>query len=71
MKPVKQEVNGTLILPPLVFNGQTLRPILLQCRWRMMKVLYDRQGDHDDEVRDEEIENCDVVSCRSMVTIQL
>jgi hypothetical protein len=23
-KPAKQEVNGTLILPPLVFPGQTL-----------------------------------------------
>ncbi len=23
-KPVKQEVNGTVILPPLVFPGQTL-----------------------------------------------
>ncbi len=22
-KPVKQEVNGTVILPPLVFSGQT------------------------------------------------
>ncbi len=23
-KPIKQEVNGTVILPPLVFLGQTL-----------------------------------------------
>ncbi len=24
-KPVKQEVNGTVILPPLVFPGQSVR----------------------------------------------
>ncbi len=28
-KPVKQEVNSTVILPPLVFPGQTLKHIRL------------------------------------------
>jgi hypothetical protein len=26
-KPVKQEVNGTVILPPLVFPGQTMKTV--------------------------------------------
>ncbi len=25
-KPVKQEVNGTVILPPLVFPGEDIKP---------------------------------------------
>ncbi len=29
-KPVKQEVNGTVILPPLVFPGQTLQLIVVR-----------------------------------------
>jgi hypothetical protein len=28
-KPVKEEVNGTVILPPLVFPGLTMEPLLL------------------------------------------
>jgi hypothetical protein len=36
-KPVKQEVNGTVILPPLVFPGQTLQLILPQRRRRIKK----------------------------------
>ncbi len=34
-KPVKQEVNGTMILPPLVFPGQTLQLITKICKLRM------------------------------------
>jgi hypothetical protein len=29
-KPVKQEVNGTMILPPLVFPAETLQLITLR-----------------------------------------
>jgi hypothetical protein len=29
-EPVKQEVNGTVILPPLVFPAQS---VLCQCHW--------------------------------------
>jgi len=28
-KPVKQEVKGTVILPPLVLPGSTMEPLLL------------------------------------------
>ncbi len=40
-KPVKQEVNGTVILPPLVFPGQTLELLLLRLllRDKVKKVL--------------------------------
>jgi hypothetical protein len=47
-KPVKQEVNGTVILPPLVFPGWTVRQIGSQVngqsdRWTVRQM--DRQTD--------------------------
>ena len=32
-KPVKQEVNGTVILPPLVFPVLTI----IKCSWRLLR----------------------------------
>ncbi len=39
-KRVKQEVKGTVILPPLVFPGQTLRLILPICKSERKKRFY-------------------------------
>ncbi len=30
-KPVKQEVNGTVILPPLIFPARTLKLKMIRC----------------------------------------
>jgi hypothetical protein len=38
-KPVKQEVNHTVILPPLVFPGTTLQLICPDRLWRRKKGL--------------------------------
>ncbi len=35
-KPVKQEVNGTVILPPLVFPGATNADVLSIPHWSIM-----------------------------------